>query len=323
VQNARNRTAEVAAKRAGRPGRSTQPGLEQGLLENQSKRVEILGGMAAGLAHEFKNLLMIALGSLEQLRRQSLDERGHRQLERAEWSVQQAGRLAQQILSFIRSETGERKYVDLNLIIGEFDNILGRAAGDKTLLVLDLCREPLPVRLDPDQLELALLNLVCNATDAMSGSGAVTIRTVAHPSNELREQQTVEVSVTDTGSGMPPEIVERSTTPFFTTKSRGKGTGLGLWIVKRFAAAAGGKLDIDTEVGRGTTVRLIFPCAEPLSPQGGIGTESSPSGAVHRPRPTRPKPTGTSCRTGGRAQFAALWAPADAPRPRQLLCLAR
>jgi len=255
--------AAVAAKRDPQPGAFTQPDLEQASLENQSNRVEILGGMAAGLAHEFKNLLTIALGSLEQLRRQSLDERGHMQLERVEWSVQQAGRLAQQILSFVRREAGEPKHMDLNGIIGEFDKIIGLATGDKTRLVLELCQEPLPVRLDPDQLELALLNLVRNATDAMSGSGAVILRTVAHPSNE--RQQTVEVSVSDTGSGMPPEIVERATTPFLTTKARGKGTGLGLWMVKRFAAAAGGKLDIDTHVGRGTTVRLIFPRAEPLS----------------------------------------------------------
>jgi signal transduction histidine kinase len=256
--------AAFAAKRDPQPGPFKQPGLEHASLENQSERVEILGAMAAGLAREFGNLLTIALGSLEQLRRQSLDERGHMQLERAEWSVQQAGRLAQQILSFVSREAGEPKHRDLNAIIGEFDKIVGHAAGGKNRLVLELYQEPLPVRLDPDQLELALLNLVRNATHA--GSGAVTIRTVAHRSSKPEGQQTVEVSVSDTGCGMLPEIVERATTPFFTTKQRGKGTGLGLWMVKRFAAAAGGKLDIDTEVGRGTTVRLIFPRAEPLSP---------------------------------------------------------
>ena len=193
-----------------------------GVPENQSQRVEILGRMAAGVAHEFNNLLTIALGSLEQLRRQSLDERGHMQLERAEWSVRQAGRLAQQVLSFVRREAGEPKHVDLNVVVGEFDKIMSHAAGDRTRLVLELYQEPLPVRLDPNQLELALLNLVRNATDAMSGSGAVTIRTVAHRSNGSEGQQTVGVSVSDTGSGMPPEIVERATTSFFTTKPRGK-----------------------------------------------------------------------------------------------------
>jgi signal transduction histidine kinase len=237
-----------------------------GVRENQSQRVEILGRMAAGVAHEFNNLLTIALGSLEQLRRQSLDERGHMQLERAEWSVRQAGRLAQQVLSFVRREAGEPKHVDLNVVVRGFDKIMSHAAGDRTRLVLELYQEPLPVRLDPDQFELALLNLVRNATDAMSGSGAVTIRTVAHRSNGSEGQQTVEVSVSDTGSGMPPEIVERATTSFFTTKPRGKGTGLGLWMVKRFAAASGGKLGIDTQVGRGTTVRLVFPRAEPAVP---------------------------------------------------------
>jgi signal transduction histidine kinase len=284
-RSTRNREHLMPLRRRNRAGRSERDGGSSsqstptalhtalpgtGILENQSQRVELLGGMAAGMAHEFNNLLTIALGSLEQLRRQSLDERGHMQLERAEWSVRQAGRLAQQVLSFVRREAGELQHVDLNVIIGAFDKIMSHAAGDRIRFVLELYRMPLPVRLDPHQFELALLNLVRNATDAMSGSGAVTIRTVAHRSDGPEGQQTVEVSVSDTGSGMPPEIVERATTSFFTTKPRGKGTGLGLWMVKRFAAASGGKLGIDTEVGRGTTVRLVFPRARnalPTSPR--------------------------------------------------------
>jgi signal transduction histidine kinase len=266
VQDARKREmAVVAANRpTGPAGSHNLTGT--GITENQPRRVEVLGEMAAGVAHEFNNLLTIALGSLEQLHRQSLDERGHMQLERAEWSVRQAGRLAQQVLSFVRREAGELQHVDLNVIIRQFDKIITHAADDGTRLVLELYQGPLPVRLDPDQFELALLNLIRNATDAMSGSGAVTIRTVAHRSNGPHGQQTVEVSVSDMGIGMPPEIVECATTSFFTTKPRGKGTVLGLWMVKRFAAASGGELDIDTEVGRGTTVRLIFPRAEPAAP---------------------------------------------------------
>jgi signal transduction histidine kinase len=215
------------------------------------------------VAHEFNNLLTVALGSLEQLRRQVLDERGREQLERAEWSVRQAGRLARQVLSFVRRDAGQPLRVDLNEVIGEFDKIMSHAASERTRLTLELCQEPLPIYLDPGQLELALLNLVRNATDAMSDSGSIIIRTAAHQSDGLDRQQTVEVAVTDTGTGMPPEIVERATASFFTTKPQGKGTGLGLWMVKRFATACGGKLDIETTLGRGTTMRLVFPRAVP------------------------------------------------------------
>jgi signal transduction histidine kinase len=239
------------------------------ISENQPKRVEVIGAIATGVAHEFNNLLTIALGSLEQLRRQTLDERGREQLERAEWSVRQAGRLARQVLSFVRHDAGQAQHVDLNAVIGEFDRIMSHAASDRISLVLELCHEPLPVCLDPGQLELALLNLVRNATDAMSSTGSIIIiRTAAHRVDGFDGQQTVEVSVSDTGTGMPTEIVERATTSFFTTKPPGRGTGLGLWMVNRFAAACGGKLDIDTAPGKGTTVKLVFPRTEAVNPKG-------------------------------------------------------
>jgi len=241
----------------------TQPRTED--LENRPERVEVIGSIATGVAHEFNNLLTIALGSLEQLRRQTLDERGQEQLQRVEWSVHQAGRLAKQVLSFVRREADQPQHVDLNAVIGEFDKIMSHAASDGIRLILELCQGPLPICLDPGQLELALLNLVRNATDAMSGNGTITIRTEAHQRDGLDGQQTVEVSVSDTGAGMPPEVVGRATTSFFTTKPHGKGTGLGFWRVKRFVASCRGELDIGTSVGCGTTVRLIFPRAEPTT----------------------------------------------------------
>jgi len=228
----------------------------------QPERVAVIGTIATGVAHEFNNLLTIVLGSLEQLHRQPLDERGCEQLERAEWGVRQAGRLARQVLSFVRREAGQPQQVDLNEIIRAFDKIMSHAAKDGTRLILELSQDRLPVCLDPGQLELALLNLVRNATDAMSGSGTITIRTAGHRMDGLGERQTVEVAVSDSGTGMPPEVVDQATTSFFTTKAPGQGTGLGLWMVKRFVATCGGKLDIDTAVGQGTTVKLVFPRAE-------------------------------------------------------------
>ena len=187
------------------------PGTET--ADNQPKRMQVIGAIATGVAHEFNNLLTVALGSLEQLRRQTLDERGREQLERAEWSVRQAGCLARQVLTFVRRDAGQPQQVDVNAVIGGFDKIMSHASSDGTRLVLALCDEPLPVHLDPSQLELALLNLVRNATDAMSGDGSITIRTRAHRIDGLDGPRTVEVSVSDTGTGMPPEIAQHATNP--------------------------------------------------------------------------------------------------------------
>jgi signal transduction histidine kinase len=232
------------------------------VVQQQSKRAEVLGAMAAGVAHEFNNLLTIVLSSLEQVHRQPLDERGQEQLQRAEWGVRQAGRLARQVLSFMRRESRETEVVDVNAALREFDKMLGHIAGSNVKLVMDLAEQPLSVRLDPGQLELGLLNLVRNAAHAMSGSGQVILRTCGHPASSPGGQPLVEVSVSDTGTGMPREVVQRATDSFFTTKEPGQGTGLGLWMVQRFVRACKGKLEIETAVGRGTTIRLVFPRVE-------------------------------------------------------------
>ena len=225
----------------------------------QSERTALLGSMAAGLAHEFNNLLTVALSSLNQLRRQQLDEAGGTQLERAEWATRQAGRLAQQVLAFMRHDRAERQIVDVNAAIGEFDKMLGHIVGDRVRLTMELAEQRLPARLDPGQLELALLNLVRNASDAMPDGGRVVIRTAAYNPTRSGAPPMAEVAVSDEGAGMPAAVAERATSAFFTTKSPGRGTGLGLWMVQRFVRASEGKLDIDTAVGRGTTVRLLFP----------------------------------------------------------------
>jgi signal transduction histidine kinase len=232
-------------------------------VQERAERVEVLGALAAGIAHEFNNLLTVVLGSLEQLRRQPLDGQGRRQLERAEWGVWQAGRLSRQVLSFARPQGGAARTVDLNEVLGAFDALLGHAAGDRASLALRLAPQPLPARLDPGQLELAVLNLVRNAADATPAGGSITVRTAGQQVDGLGGQPTVEVSVSDTGTGMAPEVLGRAATAFFTTKEPGRGTGLGLWMVERFAAAWGGRMDIQTAVGQGTTVRLVFPRADP------------------------------------------------------------
>lgn len=136
-------------------------------------------------------------------------------------------------------------------------------------LVQELGEGPLLVRLDPEQLELSLINLVRNAADAMSDGGIVTITTGATPSSSW-----VEVAVADTGVGIPPEVIERVTEPFFTTKATGRGTGLGLAVVRTFVEQVGGTLKIDTAPGKGTTVRLCFPRAATENAKANRGTRS-------------------------------------------------
>ncbi|MDQ2894007.1 MAG: ATP-binding protein [Pseudomonadota bacterium] len=126
-------------------------------------------------------------------------------------------------------------------------------------LAMEAAPGPLLARFDPEQLELALLNLVRNAADAMAGADPIVIRTAANRVTDRAGRATVEVAVSDTGTGMSPEVAQQSTNAFFSTKGRDGGTGLGLWRVQRFAAEAGGKVEIETAQGQGTTVRLILP----------------------------------------------------------------
>jgi signal transduction histidine kinase len=229
---------------------------------DQARRIEALGLVSAGVAHEFSNLLTVMLGSLQQLRRQSLDASGEEQLDRLEWGARQATRLLRQVLSLARRPTGKPQLVNLNEAVQGFDKMLTHVAGQYVEVSLELARQPLLARVEPDQLELALLNLVRNASDAMAGIGRIVVRTSGHRVDGLGGQPSVEVSVTDTGPGMSPEVVQHATDSFFTTKEPGNGTGLGLWMVQRFVSASDGKLDIQTNSGQGTTVRVIFPRAE-------------------------------------------------------------
>jgi signal transduction histidine kinase len=161
------------------------------------------------------------------------------------------------MLAFVRRESQAIQTTDLNAVVRDFDKMLGHFAGEATTMVFELAESPLPVRLDRGQLELALINLVRNANDAMSVSGQLTIGTSI--CSDLSGSPTAEVSVSDTGTGMSPDVVQRATDPFFTTKEPGRGSGLGLWMVQRFARSCRGRIDIKTTPGKGTTVRLLFP----------------------------------------------------------------
>jgi signal transduction histidine kinase len=228
----------------------------------QAQRLETLGAMASGVAHEFNNLMTVVLGSLAQLERAMAEGSRERQrLDRAKWAAQQAGRLTQQMLSFARRQFHDNQLLDLNDLLGDFDGILKQMAGAMVDLRFELAPRLLPVAVDAGQLEMALLNLVRNASDAMPEGGRLRIMTRARAAG-IDAPAVAELCVQDEGIGMEPEVERRAVEPFFSTKPKGAGTGLGLSMVNGFVAQSGGRMTISTAVGRGTTVCLTFPLRE-------------------------------------------------------------
>jgi signal transduction histidine kinase len=202
------------------------------------------------VALEFGNVMTIVLGSIEQLRRQSLDERGREQLRHAETGARQAVRLVGQALSLARPEGGTDRLVDLNEAVRGLDKMLTLMAGENTKVVLELAQQPLLARLEIDQLDLALLDLLRNGRDAISGNGLIVIRTSAHWIDHLGDQPTVELSMTVTGAA-----------PIMARREPGSGPEMGLVTTRRFASSCGGRMVIEASPGGGTTVRLVVPSA--------------------------------------------------------------
>jgi len=229
-------------------------------MMQQGQRMDALGSMAAGGAHEFGNMMTIVRGSLEQARRHPSSERQAEQLARAEWGAAQAARLTQQMLSFAHWQAPTSKLADLGELVRNMDDLMKQVAGIGIALTVDAPPEPLPVLVVASQLELALFNLVQNAADAMLEGGALTISTRRSHRCDAGEFAVLEVA--DTGVGMAPEVARRATEPFFTTKGRGKGTGLGLSMVRDCAEQCGGGLEIDSTMGQGTRIRIVLPLSE-------------------------------------------------------------
>ncbi len=228
---------------------------------SRAQRMDTLGTMAAGIAHEFNNLMTVAVGNIEAVTGGTLSPRQGERLERAEWAVRAAGRLTQQMLSFAQRQSLDMEIVDANSVIGDFDSVLTQIAAGVPLRFA-LAAEPLLMRLDVGQFELALINLVRNAADAAACGGQISIGTRAAPDAPAK----IEITVSDTGSGMPPAVAQRVTEPFFTTKPHGKGTGLGLSMVQGCVQQSGGELLIDSVDGEGTTIRLVFPRHDEAAP---------------------------------------------------------
>jgi PAS domain S-box-containing protein len=246
----------------------------------QAQKMEAIGQLTAGMAHDFNNLLQVINGNLE-LALLTLNHAGGaaEPIRRAQRAAMKAGKLTQQLLTFARKQRLEPKRVNLNALLVEFSELLVRTLGDRVDLQLDL-KPGLPAcKLDPTHFEMALLNVLINARDAMPNGGGVRVSTVviagSGPAANDPGTGQVAVCITDEGEGMTPDVVRRATEPFFTTK--GPGTGLGLAMVHGFVQQSRGRLEIDSTPGAGTTVRMVFPVdGTPNNPaQAGSATDAA------------------------------------------------
>ena len=233
----------------------------------QAQKMEAVGQLTAGLAHDFNNLLQVVNGNLELAASRIEDERARRYLERARGAAERGAKLTGQLLAFARKTRLDPRPVDVNETINGFGDVMESSLGKQVELQLSLRRGLPRAVLDPEQFEMAVLNIVLNARDAMPEGGLVEIVTRKLRLNGdaaargLSPGEYVVVEVRDEGEGMPRHIAERATEPFFTTKGTGKGTGLGLAMASGFVQQSRGRLEIDSEPGEGTTVRMLFPVA--------------------------------------------------------------
>ena len=224
----------------------------------QAQKMEALGSLSSGIAHDFNNLLTVVLGNLDLLRR-APEERRARLIDNAVQAVEQGRKLTQQLLAFGRRHIFQPEVVDVNRLILSMDDMLKQSLRGDIRIVLDLAEGLWPVKVDPSQLQIAMINLAVNARDAMPKGGEFRIRTenVTAPGADIPES--ISIVVSDTGHGMPPDVVARAFEPFFSTKEVGKGTGLGLPQVYGFAQQSDGSLRVTSEVEHGTTFTISLP----------------------------------------------------------------
>lgn len=238
---------------------------------HQAQKMEAVGQLTGGIAHDFNNLLTGIIGSLELMQRRhsagsSKDD--ERYINAAVTSAQRAAALTQRLLAFSRRQTLDLKAVDVNQLVASLEDLLNRTTGENIKVVTALSAGLPLACMDANQLESALINLVINARDAMPHGGTITISTAAFDVEsdqearwaELKEGQYIQLTVTDTGMGMAPDVLAKVFEPFYTTKPIGQGTGLGLSMVYGYLKQAKGSVQILSKPGNGTSVHLYMPC---------------------------------------------------------------
>ena len=259
----------------------------------QAQKMEALGQLTGGISHDFNNLLQVISGHLEILKRRVKGGKGDEAVlasaDSAAAAVKKASALTQQLLAFARKQRLEGRPINLNAAAQNTRNLIEDILDGGIELHMDLAPDLANCQVDPTQLELAILNIITNARDAMPDGGRVTLSTSnvqvtgadVTAFGGLRPGAYVAIAVTDTGEGIPPELIKQVVNPFFTTKPEGKGTGLGLSMVYGFAKQSGGTVNLYSEVGVGTTVRLYFPATtQPPNARGPSDDDGSERGGT-------------------------------------------
>ncbi|MBY0339459.1 MAG: PAS domain-containing protein [Acetobacteraceae bacterium] len=279
----------TARKRAERQLRELNETLEQRVAEavaaraaalaalHEAQKMETVGQLTGGVAHDFNNLLTPILGGLDMALRDLPEGARSRQLAGvALQAAERARTLVQRLLAFGRRQPLQPRNVSLHNLVADMLDLVSRSIGPQVELAMDVPAALPAVRVDPNQLELAILNLAVNARDAMPEGGRLHISAAAQADPPgLRPGAYVVLRVADTGAGMDPDTLARAAEPFFTTKEVGQGTGLGLSMVHGLAAQSGGALLLASELGKGTVASLLLPVADEA-------TESRAAGASPR-----------------------------------------
>jgi PAS domain S-box-containing protein len=261
-ERVRDRTAELMTEVAAREK------AQDRLL--QSQKMETMGQLTGGVAHDFNNLLMAVMGNLDLLRKRLPDDpRTRRLIEGAMQGARRGAALTQRMLAFARQQELKTASADLASLMAGMRELLDRSLGPQIELAIH-APSGLPLaRVDAGQVELAILNLAINARDAMPGGGRIDIivdQVGRAPDEPLDHTGFVRVRVSDTGTGMDAETLKKAIEPFFSTKPPGKGTGLGLSMVDGLAVQLGGRLELSSSVGKGTTASLWLPVADRAAP---------------------------------------------------------
>jgi PAS domain S-box-containing protein len=222
----------------------------------ESQKLDALGQLTGGVAHDFNNLLMIIGGNIHTVRKEITGEKSIRALQAIEIASQRAATLTRQLLTFARRQNVQPQPIAPAQRLASIRDVLNSGLGSAVSLAIDVADDVWTILVDPTEFETALLNLVVNARDAMPDGGSVVISAT----NNL-DEGVVEISVEDTGEGIPEDIASKVFDPFFTTKPVGKGTGLGLSQVHGFAHQAGGSITLDSTLGKGTRITISLPRA--------------------------------------------------------------
>jgi PAS domain S-box-containing protein len=272
----------------------------------QAQKMEAVGQLTGGLAHDFNNILTVIMGNLNLVESVvESDAKARERLAEALEAVKKGSALAKQLLSFSREQVTEPREIRLHDLIGRMHGMLTRTLGETVELQLLPAKDNAIVTADPTQLETSLINIAINARDAMPDGGKLVIETqivdldqdyvLLNP--DVKAGRYVMIAVSDSGCGIPKALIDKVFQPFFTTKPQGRGTGLGLSMVYGFVTQSGGHIRIYSEEGHGTSVKLYLPLtrieavdeeAPPADATEAVEQETSPASAIEAPPPVQP-----------------------------------